>query len=168
MELAWTVEPGRRGRLDEEVGPAVVVGVVGEVELFGEEGGAEGQVALGVGADRVQVDTEGRRGQRCHPVGLHGREVVLGEQTAAELEQALPEGAAVEAVAPAHGEPGEHERGARSADDRSGRGRLRGQFGEVRSALGIQTSERPDQQRARREPVGGESTGRAENDLEGE
>ena len=60
VEHVGAVEAGRRRGLDEEVGPPRIVRVVGQVEAVGEATGAERQIALGVGGDRVEVDAERR------------------------------------------------------------------------------------------------------------
>ena len=52
------VETRSGGRFDQQMGPAFVVGIVGQVESVGQAGSSEGEVALRVRPDRVQVDTE--------------------------------------------------------------------------------------------------------------
>ena len=62
VEHGRPVEAGGGRRLDEQVRPERVVGVVGEVEPIGEAARPEREVTLRVRPDRVEVDTEcGRR-----------------------------------------------------------------------------------------------------------
>ena len=124
VEDVGAVVAGQLGRLDQEVRPSFVVGVVGEVEAVSEECATECQIALRVRADRVEFDTEGDRGQGVDPVRLRGRQVVGAEQTIAEPGEALAKLAFVEAVAPGFCDRSERSRRSGSTDDRARPGRL--------------------------------------------
>ena len=110
VENVGAVETGCRGGLDQEVRPTRIIRVVGEVEAVGEAAGAERQIALGVGGDRVEVDTERARRERLLPCRLRRGEVVVDEETVAERHQPLAERAPVERVAAASRQGGECQR----------------------------------------------------------
>ena len=145
-------------------------GSSGRSSRSASRGRAEREVALRVRADRVQVDAERRRAVSGSTQSACVRgEVGLGEQAGAEFEQTVAERAAVEPVAP--GRPARPARTS-AAPGRRTRAPVRvacvGEFGEVGSAGCVEAPQRADEQRAGREPVGGERVGRGQHDVERE
>ena len=116
VEHLGSVEPGGGGALDQHVRPLRDHPDRPGARPARRAGRRQGQVALRVGWDRVQLDSERRRRQRCDPVRLGSREVVGAVQAATEAEQAFTE------RDPRRSRPGRSARSTavRRADARSG------------------------------------------------
>ncbi len=107
VEDGRPVVTGPARRLDEEVSPGAVVGVVGEGQPFGDPRRGRREVALrrrGHGPDAVPPHVEG---DRVDPVGLRPGQVVSEVQAAADREEGGPDVALVERAPPALGDGGQ-------------------------------------------------------------
>ena len=88
--------------LDEVVG--VQGGPGGRAQSLGDPAAGEGDVTATVGRDRPPVPPVHRRPDRVHPVGLHGCQVLGGDEASGGLGDRRTDGPAVEAGATLFGE----------------------------------------------------------------
>ena len=166
VEHVGPVERGRRRRLDEEVRPARVVGVVGQRRARSASRAApSSEVALRVRADRRAARrpnaAAAQRRRPSRPATRPGRP--RRSSPAPSVEQALAERAAVERVAAAGDDGLQGERHAGPAHPRAGAVACSTSSSKRGRRRVVEQAERADEQRAGREAGRGQADRRGED-----
>ena len=165
VEHGGAVPTGLLRRLDQQMGPAGVVGVGREVEPSGDPRAGKREVALRIGRHRPDVVSPGRGAEGLDPVGAGRRQVVGGVLAAAEREQLATELALVEARASLGRDGGQGPGHTRSADDVA---LVELAVRRVVVGAGDELAHRGREQRRRREPLGCMRLRRREQPGEGQ
>ena len=126
---------------------ATSLGSAGRSSATGQFGRTEREVALRVRRQRPQVDPEGVRHQRRHPLGQRSGEVVVAVEAGAERLQPVAELAFVERRATALDDGLQRPSCAGATNPGAGTGELAEQLGEVFAGAFVGARRGPDEQR---------------------